>query len=75
MELAAARAKGVRLGRPQTLPLDVVHRIVDERSSGHSLATIADGLVADGVPTARGGIWYPATVAKVLKSQAAAELA
>lgn len=71
--LAAARSKGVRLGRPQTLPLDVVRRIVDERSAGHSLPTIAAGLMADKVATARGGAtWHASTVAAVLRSQAAA---
>jgi DNA invertase Pin-like site-specific DNA recombinase len=74
--LAAARAKGVRLGRPQQLPLDVVARIVDERRVGQSLPGIARGLMAEGVPTARGGAtWHPSTVAAVLESQAAAALA
>jgi DNA invertase Pin-like site-specific DNA recombinase len=74
--LAAARAKGIRLGRPQQLPLDVVARIVDERRAGQSLPGIARGLMADGVPTARGGAtWHPSTVAAVLESQAAAAIA
>jgi len=70
--LAAAVAKGVRLGRPQGLPDDVVARIVAEREAGRSLPAIARSLVADGVPTAQGGAtWYPSTIAAVLKSQAA----
>lgn len=70
--LAAAVAKGVRLGRPQGLSDDVVARIVAERAAGRSLPAIARSLVADGVPTAQGGAtWYPSTIAAVLKSQAA----
>lgn len=74
--LAAARAKGQRLGRPQQLGADVVARIVDERRAGRSLPVIAAGLESDGVPTARGGArWYPSTIAAVLGSQAAAAVA
>lgn len=73
--LAAKRAAGVRLGRPQTLPLDVVERIVSERRKGSSLSAIAAGLQADGVETARGGErWYASTVRAVLHSQTAATL-
>ena len=74
--LAAARAAGKRLGRPRSLPSEVVARIVAERAAGRSLPAIATGLGADGVATARGGTtWYPSSVAAVLRSQAAAELA
>ncbi|WP_367645980.1 recombinase family protein [Paenarthrobacter ureafaciens] len=73
--LAAKRAAGVRLGRPQQLPDSVVQRIQHERSSGRSLPVIAAALEADGVRTARGGArWYPSTVKAVLESQRAAEL-
>ena len=74
--LAAKRAAGVRLGRPQVLTPAIVVRIVAEREAGRSLPAIASGLVADGTPTARGGaVWYPSTIAAVLRSQAAAKLA
>lgn len=70
--LAAKKAAGVRLGRPQTLPLEVVRRVVDARDSGSTWQSIADALVADGVPTARGGTtWRVSTVQAVYKSQAA----
>lgn len=70
--LAAKRAAGVRLGRPQTLPIEVVKRIVTERTAGQTLQSIANGLQADGVPTARGGtVWRVSSVAAVLQSQAA----
>lgn len=69
--LAAKQAAGVRLGRPQSLPTDVVGRIRDARAGGASLAAIATRLTADGVPTAHGGAkWHPSTVRAVLGSQA-----
>lgn len=74
--LAQRRAEGVRLGRPQSLPLDVVARIVAMHREGASLRGIGAALTADGIPTARGGAaWYPATVRAVLASQAAQALA
>lgn len=70
--LAAKRAQGVRLGRPQTLPDDVVRRVIDARSKGASFRAIAADLVADGVPTARGGArWHASAVRAVCESQAA----
>jgi DNA invertase Pin-like site-specific DNA recombinase len=74
--LQAAVAKGVVLGRRQSLSVEVVRRIVVERAAGASLPAIAASLVADGVPTAQGGAtWHPSTIAAVLKSQAAARVA
>jgi len=65
--LAARKANGVRIGRPPTLPKEVVSRIRRERSHGRTLAAIADRLNEDRVPTAQGGKrWYPATVRAVL---------
>jgi DNA invertase Pin-like site-specific DNA recombinase len=70
--LAVKRAQGVRLGRPSSLPREVVARIVRERRGGASLSAIADGLNDEGVPTAHGGSrWWPATVRKVLGGQQA----
>lgn len=68
--LAAKRAQGVRLGRPATLPADVVTRIVREREAGRGWSAIARDLTAEEIPTARGGAkWYPATVQKVWTGQ------
>lgn len=70
--LAVKRAHGVRLGRPSTLPLKIVERIVAERDAGSSLRAIASNLTRDGVPTAQGGqAWHASTVRKVLGSQQA----
>ncbi|TCK25431.1 recombinase family protein [Pseudonocardia endophytica] len=74
--LAAKRAAGVRLGRPSVLGDDVVARVVRERADGRKLREIADGLTADGVPTARGGsTWSTSSVQAVLAGQDAARMA
>ena len=71
--LAAKRAQGVRLGRPSSLPGDVVARIVREHQGGASLRALATSLTGEGVPTAQGGArWYPSTVRAVLRGQDAA---
>lgn len=60
------RRPATRLGRPSTLSLDIVERIVDARRGGATWAAIADELNVGGVPTAQGGKqWYPATVRHV----------
>lgn len=74
--LAAKRAQGVRLGRPSVLPSETVARMVAERQGGATLWAIANGLTADGIPTARGNAeWKAASVRKVLLGQDAARLA
>ena len=56
-------ALSVQLGRRRLIPKKVVNRIRGERTTGNTLAAIADGLNADHVPTARGGKkWWPETV-------------
>jgi DNA invertase Pin-like site-specific DNA recombinase len=69
--LAVKKSQGARLGRPRSLPKSVVNRVVRERRRGQSLRAIADGLNADAVPTAQGGVrWYASTVKAVLSSAA-----
>lgn len=73
--LAIKRAQGVRLGRPSSLPRDVVARILDARECGASLRAIAAELTAEAVPTAQGGAkWHASTVRAVLDGQDAAAL-
>lgn len=73
--LAVKRAQGVRLGRPSTLDRETVARIVSERDAGKTWQAVADGLMADDVPTAQGGVrWYPASVRKVYTGQDAAAI-
>jgi len=73
--LAVKKAQGVKIGRPRSLPDDVVARIVTEReqrdAKGRRTAfqAIADGLNADGIATAQGGsAWRPSSVQAVLRS-------
>ena len=66
--LAQLKSKGVKLGAPVLLDEGVRQRIADERADGRSLRAIADGLTADGVPTARGGRWHASTIKAVLAS-------
>lgn len=67
--LAAKKAAGVRLGRPRSLPLAIVERVVAEREAGATMTAIADRLTAEGVARAQGGArWYASTVAAVLHS-------
>jgi DNA invertase Pin-like site-specific DNA recombinase len=74
--LAAKRARGERLGATPALPLEVTRRILAERANGRTFQAIADGLTAEGIPTARGKTrWFPATIKAVLTSDNAAALA
>lgn len=67
---AQRRAQGKRAGQPPMLPQRVRHRIAKARASGQTLSAIAEELNAKGVPTARGGRWYPSTVDHVVRSVA-----
>ena len=69
--LAAARAKGVRIGRPSTIPCDLRRRIVKEREAGRSFASIASGLTDDGIlsPTGR-PTWDESVIRRAYKAAA-----
>lgn len=74
--MAQRRAEGVHVGRPRSLSESIVQRIVNERSEGLTLRSIAEGLTRDNVPTARGGrAWSPSTVQGVLASNTGRRLA
>jgi DNA invertase Pin-like site-specific DNA recombinase len=67
--LAAKRARGERLGAVPGLPRDLTRRIIRERASGLTYQAIAEGLMAEGIPTSRGRRkWYPATIRAVIES-------
>ena len=66
--MAAAKARGVRLGRPVEHSPAVRDLVVEMRESGATLQQIADRLTSDGVTTPRGGLWHPATVRVILRS-------
>jgi len=64
-------SRGVRLGLPKSLPPEIVQRIQHERAEGKTLATIADALNEESVPTAHGGrTWHRATIRQVLLTNA-----
>lgn len=50
--MAQRRAEGVHVGRPRSLPLHVVERIVLDRANGSTLKQIAVRLTEEGVLTA-----------------------
>jgi DNA invertase Pin-like site-specific DNA recombinase len=66
--LAHKRKQGVRLGRPATLPKEIVLEIVKLRKEGKTLQAIADTLNARGVENAhKGAKWYPSTIRYTLE--------
>ena len=74
--LAAKRARGERLGAAPALPMQITRRILTERRQGQTFQAIAERLMADAIPTARGKTrWYPATIKAVVTSDNAAALA
>jgi DNA invertase Pin-like site-specific DNA recombinase len=67
--LAVRKSQGVRLGRPQTLPLELRKHILTLRQSGRTLTSIATELNNDGVPTSQGGArWWPATIRAIVQN-------
>lgn len=73
--LAAAKARGVRLGRPRDIQAPLLARISAMRGNGLSLRQIAGTLNDEGVPTVRGGrCWHPATIRGLLASAAMEEV-
>ena len=65
--LRAAKSKGVRLGRPQSLPTEVRTEVKTARENGLSLRAIAEDLNTRGIQTAHGGSkWHASTVRSVL---------
>ncbi|ALE07251.1 resolvase [Arthrobacter sp. ERGS1:01] len=75
---AAMRVKaaaGQHMGRRSVLDVATVQRISGDRADGLSLARIAAGLNADGIPTATGKTWYASTIRQVLTSAKARDFA
>jgi DNA invertase Pin-like site-specific DNA recombinase len=66
--LAAKRARGEEVGRPIEMASEVRDRIASEWAAGRNLTQIAEALAADGIPTARGGLWRARTVKSALAS-------
>ncbi|MEO7193932.1 MAG: recombinase family protein [Pseudonocardiaceae bacterium] len=66
--LAAARAKGVQLGRPTVVTEDIAREIMRLFKRRHmSARVIANHLTEQGIPTPLGGErWHVSTVARVI---------
>jgi DNA invertase Pin-like site-specific DNA recombinase len=67
---ALRKAQGKRAGQAPVIPEPIRQRIAAEHAAGRSLAAISQALNDEGVPTARAGKWYPATIAHVVRSVA-----
>lgn len=66
--LAVKKSQGVRLGRPPSVPSDLVERIRALRTDGLTYAAIASRLNEEGVPTGQGGKrWWPSTVRAITR--------
>ena len=73
--LAAAKARGQRLGRPRVTPDAVVARVV-ALAADLSASHVAKALTAEGVPTTRGAAeWRPSSVRRILKGHALDQVA
>lgn len=69
--LAAAKARGQRLGRPRATPDAVVAQAVALHAEGRSVRQVARALTANGIPTTRGAAtWRPSTVRRLLEGHA-----
>lgn len=66
---AAAKARGVKLGRPSLVPQTVARRIIAARESGQSYGKIAAALTADGILSPAGRTtWQASTVRRICNS-------
>lgn len=74
--MAVLKAQGKHMGRPvEDGFLGTYKRVLSLHADGMGLTAIASQLTADGVPTARGGVWTPATVRRIITSETAKQLA
>lgn len=69
--LAAAKARGTRMGRPRQIDPALLARIVAMKATGLSHRSIAAALTAEGVPTPTGrDRWNPGSIGGYLASAA-----
>ena len=67
--LAAARERGVKLGRPAENVGAPVQRAVELRRQGHTIAQVVETLAAEGYRTARGGVFHASTVFRMISRE------
>ena len=67
--MAAAKARGQRLGRPVQQSPVARSMAVAMRQDGATLQRIADALTEAQIPTAQSARWWPSTVRGLLESQ------
>ena len=65
---AVRKAQGKRAGQAPILSTELRQRIASEHQAGKSLSAIARSLNSEGIPTAKGGTWWPATISQVVES-------
>lgn len=65
---AVRKSQGKRAGQAPILSDEVRQRIYAERQEGKSFSAIAADLNTEGVPTAKGGKWWPMTIKQVVES-------
>ena len=70
--LAAARARGVVLGRAPLLPEATLRHVVELRQRGLSLRQVAARLNSDGITAPAGGQWNHAAVLRIVRRAARA---
>ena len=66
--MAAAKARGGRFGRPIEHAPEARRLVGEMRSGGATLQAIADRLIAEEIPTPRGGRWWTSTVHAIVVS-------
>ena len=66
--MAAAKARGARYGRPIEHSPEARRIVGEMRAGGATLQRIADRLVAEEIPTPRGGRWWTSTVHAIVVS-------
>ena len=73
--MAQAKTEGARFGfQVDDSFIPVYRRVLGMHAAGQSMNSIAAQLAAEGVPTARGGVWAAATIRRIINSQTAAKL-
>ena len=66
--MAAAKARGVRYGRPIEHSPEARRIVGEMRSAGATMQRISDRLTAEEIPTPRGGPWRTSNVDGILRS-------